>query len=156
MLTMKETILILISFFTLTALIGCEDAPPDPVAIKNINAQEGYKLIEENKNNPNFVILDVRTPEEFNAGHIKNAVNIDYKNPDFKENVDKLDKSKTYALYCHSGRRAVASSDIMADLDDMSASSIGHTGGGQQHTNVQPYLVINWCIALVGIFPSIS
>ena len=116
MLTMKETILILISFFTLTALIGCEDAPPDPVAIKNINAQEGYKLIEENKNNPNFVILDVRTPEEFNAGHIKNAVNIDYKNPDFKENVDKLDKSKTYALYCHSGRRAVASSDIMADL----------------------------------------
>ena len=116
MLIMKGTIFILISFLTLTAFIGCEDAPPDPVAIKNLNAQEGYKLIEENKNNPNFVILDVRTPEEFNAGHIKNAVNIDYKNPDFKENVDKLDKSKTYALYCHSGRRAVASSDIMADL----------------------------------------
>ena len=90
MLIMKGTIFILISFLTLTAFIGCEDAPPDPVAIKNLNAQEGYKLIEENKNNPNFVILDVRTPEEFNAGHIKNAVNIDYKNPDFKENVDKL------------------------------------------------------------------
>ena len=48
MLTMKGTILILISFFTLAVLIGCEDAPPDPVAIKNLNAQEGYKLIEEN------------------------------------------------------------------------------------------------------------
>ena len=113
---MKGTIFILISFLALTGLVGCEDPPPDPVAVKNLNAQEGYKLIEENRNNPNFVILDVRTPEEFNSGHIQNAINIDYKNPDFKENVDKLDKSKTYAVYCRSGRRAVPSSDIMADL----------------------------------------
>ena len=108
--------MLIISLFTLTVLLGCKDAPPDPVVVKNLNTQEGYKLIEQNKNNPDFVILDVRTPDEFNSGHIQNAVNIDYKNPDFRENVDKLDKNKTYALYCRSGRRAVASSDIMADL----------------------------------------
>ena len=113
---MKKTRLLIISLFTLAVLLGCKDAPPDPVMVKNLNAEEGYELLEENKSNPDFVILDVRTPEEYNSGHIQNAFNIDYKASDFKDKVSKLDKNKTYALYCHSGRRAVASSDIMAEL----------------------------------------
>jgi len=38
----------------------------------------------------------------------------------------------------------------------LNASTVGMVGGSQPHTNLQPYLVINWCIALVGIFPSRS
>lgn len=39
---------------------------------------------------------------------------------------------------------------------NMASSAIQSTGGGQAHTNLQPYLTLNWCIALVGIFPSRS
>lgn len=113
---MKKTRLLVITLFTLTVLLGCKDAPPDITTVKNLNIKEGSELIDKNKNNPDFVILDVRTPREFNTGHIQNAVNIDYEADDFKDNISKLDKNKTYAVYCRSGRRAVASSDIMAEL----------------------------------------
>ena len=113
---MKKLKLMIILSITLMVFIGCKDAPPDLVVVKNLNIKEGHDLIEKNKNNPDFVILDVRTPGEFNSGHIQNAVNIDYKASDFKDNISNLDKNKTYALYCRSGRRAVASSDIMAEL----------------------------------------
>jgi microcystin-dependent protein len=43
-----------------------------------------------------------------------------------------------------------------ANLGAMNAATIGNSGGGQPHENRQPYLVMNWCIALTGIFPSRS
>ena len=42
------------------------------------------------------------------------------------------------------------------NLSQLNPSSIGMTGGGQGHSNIQPYLTINYCIALSGIFPSRS
>jgi len=113
---MNKYLLILFSIVLSSGLISCKQPAPDITAITNLNAKQGFDLIKENKNNPDFVILDVRTPKEFNSGHIENAANIDYKSKDFKEKVDKLDKDKTYALYCGSGRRAAASSDIMGEL----------------------------------------
>lgn len=44
---------------------------------------------------------------------------------------------------------------VPADVQ-MAGASIGQTGGGQAHNNMQPFLVINFCIALTGIFPSRS
>lgn len=52
------------------------------------------------------ILLDVRTPGEYNDGHIKNALNIDWYSPDFKEQVSKLDKSKPVFVYCKSGGRS--------------------------------------------------
>lgn len=74
--------------------------------IKNIDAKEAYKLIQENLNNDDFVIIDIRTPSEFNSGHIKGAMNIDYYNSYFSENLNALDKNKTYLVYCRSGHRS--------------------------------------------------
>ena len=55
---------------------------------------------------PEVVILDVRTVEEFNEGHIKGAILIDQNKSDFLEQVEqKLPKEKTIAIYCRSGRR---------------------------------------------------
>ncbi|GAG61557.1 unnamed protein product [marine sediment metagenome] len=51
--------------------------------IENITPEEAYILIQENKDNPNFVILDVRTPEEFLGEYIENSVNLDYYSSDF-------------------------------------------------------------------------
>jgi len=56
---------------------------------------------------PAVVVLDVRRPDEFAAGHLKNAVLLNYESGTFSEDITKLDKTKTYAVYCHSGRRSV-------------------------------------------------
>ena len=85
--------------------------------IENITPKEAYILIQENKDNPNFVILDVRTPEEFLGEYIENAVNLDYYSDTFRNNLDKLDKNKTYLIYCRSGRRSENALNIMKELD---------------------------------------
>ena len=55
----------------------------------------------------NAVLLDVRTSEEYQEGHIPGAVLIDVnKQDDFLQQVQKLDKSKRYLLYCRSGKRS--------------------------------------------------
>lgn len=50
--------------------------------------------------------IDVRTPAEFSAGHVKGAKNIDVQAATFDAEVGKLDKSKTYVVYCKSGNRS--------------------------------------------------
>ncbi len=85
--------------------------------IKDITPQEAFTLIQENQNNPDFVIIDVRTPEEFADGHIENAVNIDFYAETFRDELNKLDKDKTYFIYCRSGNRSGSALDIMAELN---------------------------------------
>ena len=53
----------------------------------------------------NVVILDIRTPNEFQGGHLANAINIDFYQNDFVQKISQLDTSKTYLLYCRSGNR---------------------------------------------------
>ena len=64
-------------------------------------------------NTPDAVILDVRTPEEFAGGFIANAVNIEYNGADFNGEIAKLDKSKTYLVYCLSGKRSASAAAYM-------------------------------------------
>lgn len=61
-------------------------------------------------------LLDVRTPGEFNAGHIKTADNIDFTGSDFREKVAKLDREKPILIYCHSGNRSGKASLILKEL----------------------------------------
>ena len=75
---------------------------------------EGFaKLIAE----PDVVVLDVRTAEEFNEGHIEGALLIDWKQDGFMEKAKAtLPKEKTIAIYCRSGRRsASAASELGAE-----------------------------------------
>ncbi len=55
---------------------------------------------------PEVVLIDVRTPEEFESGSLPNSLNIDFKNEAFLDNIRLLDKEKTYLLYCASGIRS--------------------------------------------------
>jgi rhodanese-related sulfurtransferase len=61
-------------------------------------------------------LLDVRTPSEFNGGHIKGAENIDFTGSDFREKVAKLDREKPVLIYCHSGNRSGKASMILKEL----------------------------------------
>jgi rhodanese-related sulfurtransferase len=81
-----------------------------------LEPRAAYDLIQKNRNNPDFVVLDVRTPEEFNDGHIQGAINIDYNSGGFKTELQELDKKKTYFVYCRTARRSAEAVKIMKDL----------------------------------------
>ena len=52
------------------------------------------------------ILIDLRTPKEYKAGHIEGSVNIDYFADGFEAEIDKLDKSKAMYIYCASGGRS--------------------------------------------------
>ena len=88
-----------------------------------------------------IVVLDVRTPAEFAEGHLENAVNIDFESGNFEEEVSKLDKSKTFAVYCRSGNRSGQAVKVMSktgftNIYDMDGGVIDWVNaGGQLVTN---------------------
>ena len=62
----------------------------------------------------NVITLDVRTPGEFMEGHIEGAINIDVEGATFDSEIANLDKTKSYAVYCRSGRRSIVAVDKMS------------------------------------------
>ena len=85
--------------------------------IHNITPQAANDLIQENGGNPDFIILDVRTSAEFVDGHIENAINLDFYSETISEEIDQLNKSKIYLVYCRSGVRSLNSAKIMEGLN---------------------------------------
>ncbi|CAB4897235.1 unannotated protein [freshwater metagenome] len=78
----------------------------------NLDAAEFAQKITQ----PSVVLLDVRTPAEFNEGHIPNAVNIDVLADYFTADIETLDKSKAYAIYCRSGKRSLDAAYVMGEV----------------------------------------
>lgn len=76
---------------------------------------------------PGTVVLDVRTPAEYAAGHLAEAVNIDVNAADFPTRIAGLDKAVTYAVYCRSGNRSAAALEAMKAAGFTRAD---HLGGG--------------------------
>ena len=64
---------------------------------------------------PDIILLDVRTPEEYAEGHLDNSINLDFRNTNFETRIDSLDKTKSYEIYCHSGKRSGNSVKLMQD-----------------------------------------
>lgn len=85
----------------------------EKATIKEINISEAHELIN---NNDTLVIVDVRTPEEYNGGHIEKAINIDFYNSDFENNLRTLDKNLPYLIYCRSGNRSNMAKDIFQQM----------------------------------------
>jgi len=82
-------------------------------AFSDLSVEETTSMIQQRASDPDFVILDVRTFEEFTAEHIKDAVNLDYYAPDFQVSIGNLDRNKTYLVYCGSGMRSRPTVDLM-------------------------------------------
>ena len=82
--------------------------------MKHINQQEWEELLVQDTN---AVILDVRTPEEQTEGIIENAICIDiYKPEEFVLELENLDKTKNYYIYCKAGGRSAHACQIMDQL----------------------------------------
>ena len=109
-------VILLVGGCTQTAIYNTNPETQNQI-IENINSVEGYNLIYENKGNSDFLILDVRTPEEFLDEHIENAININYYSGSFKKDLGNLDKEKIYLVYCRSGNRSEITLQMMKDFD---------------------------------------
>ena len=75
-----------------------------------INTPRAKELLKQ----PGTQVLDVRTPVEYMSGHLAQAQNLNVTSEDFAQQIARLDTSKTYVVYCHSGRRSAKAADIMA------------------------------------------
>lgn len=79
--------------------------------IKTVPATEFAQVIKADS----VILVDVRTADEFNAGHIEGAQNIDVLKDNFRLNAIKaLPKDKTVAVYCRSGKRSLKAASILA------------------------------------------
>lgn len=75
---------------------------------------EEFKLVMES--NPNHVLLDVRTADEFQNHHLAKATNADYYHRDFEQEISNLDKTAPYLVYCQSGGRSSSAVETMQKL----------------------------------------
>jgi rhodanese-related sulfurtransferase len=80
--------------------------------VKNVSADEAQLILK----NKDIVILDIRTPMEYNTSRIEGAINIDFYESSFINNLNNLDKNKRYFVYCRSGNRTGQSMRIFTSL----------------------------------------
>ena len=96
-------------FASALLLSGCSSTSSP--SVEHLDAAEfADKIVEAD-----VVTLDVRTASEFRAGHIDGAINIDVEGNTFETEIANLDKTKSYAVYCQSGRRSLIAVDKMAN-----------------------------------------
>ncbi len=72
-------------------------------SVENLDSETFEKMLDDD---PNAVLIDTRTAGEFNEGHIKDSKLIDIMSPTFQQEIDALDRSKNYYVYCRSGNRS--------------------------------------------------
>jgi len=122
---LKSIILLALSVPLVTGVMlafGCSQTQ----IIESLNPKEAFDTIEFNKNDPNFTIIDIRTAQEFTEwtdlsagdikGYIEGSINIDYYSATFEDELNSMDKSKIYLIYCQYGDLSKATLAIMKEL----------------------------------------
>lgn len=101
--------LVLFLFF---GFISCSETP---AGIHEVSPQEVYNAVYGAKGSK-FQLVDVRTPEEYGASHLKDAQNICVTEDDFKDKVKSLDRNKPVYVYCKKGGRSAKAATILAEM----------------------------------------
>lgn len=118
-----------------TCLIaGClQELPPtlessnDVKIFEHIYPIEALQIIKQYRNDPKFIILDIRTYEEFMEGHLSGAVNLDYYGANFGSRIERMDKSKVYLIYSQIGD---LSRKTFQDMRDAGFNRVFNMTGG--------------------------
>lgn len=92
--------------------------------VKDVTVEQAVAQLNKD---PKTVVIDVRTPQEFAAGHIERAINLNMKDKDFAEKLAKLDKEKTYLMHCASGGRSGA---VIPIWDGLKFKKVMHLRAG--------------------------
>ena len=110
---MKKTLTKITLLFIILALFSCTKFGPEH--------EKAWELIENGA-----LLIDVRSKEEFQGGHLANAINIEYENIAKISQAIGQDKSRSVVLYCRSGRRV---SVALSELSKLGYNNIYNAGG---------------------------
>lgn len=103
----KDLIKLLVVLFAIVQT-GCAQTEQAPV-LSNVNPEVFAKQMQDTL----AVILDVRTPEEFNEGHLLRAINVNFYDEDFEKQIQNMDKTKTILVYCKAGGRSAEAAELL-------------------------------------------
>lgn len=107
---MKKYIPFLLSLFLLT---GCAGNTAKDIGYRQISTKEAVTMMEDEND---YIILDVRTREEYEEKHLPEAVNIPNESIGSEEISELPDKDQLIFVYCRSGNRSKQASEKLADL----------------------------------------
>ena len=98
---MRTTLCTLLMVLSLGGIALAKEPPVNKKdgPITHVDAAATAKLLADKKKDQAPVILDIRTPKEFQAGHLKGATNIDFLADGFADRLAKLDREKPYVVY---------------------------------------------------------
>lgn len=130
---MKKSVITVLLIIVLFTFSSCTNVNDDSLT-ENNNIQEEqltYSVISQSKakeiidSDSDVIILDVRTQEEYDAGHIPDAICIDHS--EISEKADKLlpDKDKQILVYCRTGRRSKIAAQSLVDLGYTNVKEFG-------------------------------
>ena len=88
----------------------------DSTRIIAVSAKEAADVINKHNGDNEFAILDIRTPGEFQSGHLAKSIPIDFYSQTFADQLNRLDKTKTYLVYCRTGNRSTKSLELFKKL----------------------------------------
>ena len=120
---MKKTFLVLAIFGSLLSCNNETTTAKTGTEVKLVPVEDVLNIVQME----DAQLIDVRTPEEFEEGHIANALNIDFFSDNFVKDMENLDKEKPVVLYCKSGNR---SNKSVQKLKDSGFSKIYDVDGG--------------------------
>ena len=109
---MKKLTLILLAVMMLTAC-GPDKENDQGVVYVNITAEEAKQIMDSEKG---YIILDVRTQEEYDQGHIPGAIVISHEEIAEKAEDVLTDKNQLILVYCRSGRRSKIAAEALVEL----------------------------------------
>jgi rhodanese-related sulfurtransferase len=84
--------------------------------VEDISLEEAFTLMEDNRGRGDFIIIDLRSSEEYASGHIEDAISLDYSSSDFLEALDELNRERVYLIYSYSDDVSGQVLDVMAGL----------------------------------------
>lgn len=91
-----------LAFLVLPMLMFMASCDAQSAGSNDVTIAQAQKMIKSDK----VVIIDVRTPEEYEKGHLENATLINFFGEDFDQKIAELPKDQEYLVYCHSGNRS--------------------------------------------------
>ena len=94
------------------------------LGVISVSAQDFTVYVNEDRER---LLVDIRTPEEYEAGHLPRAKNIDFYGPDFFRQIAQLDRDQPIAIYCRSGNR---SSETLLAMKRMGFTDVAELSGG--------------------------
>ena len=119
---MKKNILLLAVFIVMLVIIGCSNNSATEAGFTVISSEEAKQRLD---NDEKIIVLDVRTKEEYESGHIPHAILIPVNNLQEQAEHILIDKGKPIFVYCRSGNRSAVASNILVKLGYSQVYNLG-------------------------------